>query len=258
MVHALLASMLFTPPTTTTAPGIIRCAVTGDARFSPSDVHMGAVLIDASWDGDTLTLFDAPSSGEGKVRLGQTQIFKDVRWENGQCETIALPEAIIYGTVSSRGDQATALVACGEIRWIPANATTYVFELPRTDCTIAALRKDGLLDVYASQPVAFDRTGLVNRFDVDLPETFQGGMGISFQTSWQGVVVMRVLPGSPADVAGLTPGMLITALDGVSVVGWSTADFQRKAVGEIGAPIRLDMVTPEGTSNVTLRRAVID
>ncbi len=69
-----------------------------------------------------------------------------------------------------------------------------------------------------------------------LPPRVQAQLGIE-----RGVEVVEVVPGSPAERAGLRPEDLIVTVDGKRVAG--AGDLQRLMVGElIGVPIRVELV----------------
>lgn len=84
-----------------------------------------------------------------------------------------------------------------------------------------------------------------------LGEAFQGeltGIGIEFQLySVPGVmVVSRILPGSPAETAGLLPGDRIVALDGAGLAGASLQDVLGMLGGEVGSRIAVQYQRGDG------------
>jgi S1-C subfamily serine protease len=69
-----------------------------------------------------------------------------------------------------------------------------------------------------------------------LPPRVQAQLGFE-----RGVEVVEVVPGSPAERAGLRPEDLIVTVDGARVAG--AGDLQRLMVGElIGVPIKVEIV----------------
>ncbi len=54
-----------------------------------------------------------------------------------------------------------------------------------------------------------------------------GGVGIAFQPTQFGAMVLAVAPGSPAEKAGLKPGAVIESINGVSLAGLQSADMIR-------------------------------
>ncbi|HNB28890.1 MAG TPA: S41 family peptidase, partial [Alphaproteobacteria bacterium] len=85
-----------------------------------------------------------------------------------------------------------------------------------------------------------------------------GGLGIEVTMEDGLVKVVTPMDGTPAAEAGLQPGDLISALDGVPIVGLSLNDAVEKMRGEVGTSIKLTVI--RGTQDpfdVTLKRAVI-
>ncbi|NPV88485.1 PDZ domain-containing protein [Coprothermobacteraceae bacterium] len=60
------------------------------------------------------------------------------------------------------------------------------------------------------------------------------GIGVYLQDSSSGVVVVKVVPGSPAEQAGIKAGDIITKVDGTSVIGWSVDQVSALIKGEEG------------------------
>jgi S1-C subfamily serine protease len=71
------------------------------------------------------------------------------------------------------------------------------------------------------------------------------GLGLSFQDrgTAQGVPLSRVVPGSPADRAGLTAGTVVAEIDGTSTVGRNEVDCIRM-VREAGNAVVLKYYDP--------------
>ncbi len=65
------------------------------------------------------------------------------------------------------------------------------------------------------------------------------GVGISYTISGDYALVKTVFYDSPADKAGIKPGDLLSAVDGVSIAGWTTDEIKEKVQGEKGSVVRL-------------------
>ncbi|MCP4870773.1 MAG: PDZ domain-containing protein [Proteobacteria bacterium] len=119
----------------------------------------------------------------------------------------------------------------------------------------------GMIDVVnRRQAVGASRTQaalppsgmLLSEDDADeLGDAFKGeltGVGIEFQLySRPGVmVVSRILPGSPAELAGLLPGDRIIALDGAGLAGASLQDVLGMLGGDEGTRIAVQFQRGEG------------
>lgn len=76
------------------------------------------------------------------------------------------------------------------------------------------------------------------------------GIGITQQKVDEGTLVVRTVKGAPADKAGLTPGDIITQVDG------KPADGAKGIAGQEGTKVVLTIKKPDGTSkDVTLTRS---
>jgi len=83
------------------------------------------------------------------------------------------------------------------------------------------------------------------------------GIGVAVEVDHDRMRVGTVAPGSPAEHAGVQPGDVVAAIDGVPVSGMSNADVARRMHGTTGSLVALTLVSPhEGaTRNVTIARA---
>lgn len=126
-------------------------------------------------------------------------------------------------------------------------------------CRAVAFRRDGLLQVRA-EPIefeAYDGTEVMLVF----PTGRTGGIGVQFQPVDGGVMVMAVMPGTPAAQAGLQPGDRIVSVGGELTDGLSAEDFVDAMTGPEGTEVdfEVEYETDEGTSIelITLTRAFL-
>lgn len=100
--------------------------------------------------------------------------------------------------------------------------------------------------------------GLQEKSLFDKLETVQGMCEMRFCTSQ--VAVQSILPGNPAEAAGLESGDLFIGVDGDSVEGVSTTQLAEKVRGEIGTPVQLKMYRPstEALYDAPVIRAIIE
>ncbi len=84
--------------------------------------------------------------------------------------------------------------------------------------------------------------------------SFQGiGATVSRQGDW--VVIVRAIPDTPAERAGIEPGTIILAVDGESAEGWSVEQAVLRIRGPRGSEVTLSVRFPDGTEDeVTLER----
>lgn len=86
-----------------------------------------------------------------------------------------------------------------------------------------------------------------------------GGIGVHYGLSTDHLTVTDVQEGSPAALAGVQNGDIITAIDGhpVSEMGGSRQDVSDHLRGVAGSRVKLRLVRPTQTIDITLRRALI-
>ncbi len=84
------------------------------------------------------------------------------------------------------------------------------------------------------------------------------GVGIAIREDPQShaIVIQWVIPNSPAAAAGLTNGLVISKMDGVSLDGKSLTESASLLGGPVGSTLKLELVTPDGsrTNTVELTR----
>lgn len=97
----------------------------------------------------------------------------------------------------------------------------------------------------------------LDRFKTRLSGTLTG-VGATLRRSKREVIIVGVVPGAPADVAGLRPGDRLTAVDGVSTLNLPLKDVVQRIKGPEGTSV--DVVTSRAGSSQTttlVRRTVV-
>lgn len=79
------------------------------------------------------------------------------------------------------------------------------------------------------------------------------GIGVTIHQRRGRVYVISVIPGTPADRAGLRYGDAILAVDGQSAQGWSTQEVARRVRGERGTAVELTIERAGETAPRTFR-----
>jgi hypothetical protein len=98
--------------------------------------------------------------------------------------------------------------------------------------------------------------------DTENPSGF-GGLGIQISQDGDRILIIGVLPNTPAARANLIPGSSITAIDGESVSGNTLENIVTKLRGNVGTPVRLTVlpafaiVNGENTKELELSREFI-
>lgn len=84
------------------------------------------------------------------------------------------------------------------------------------------------------------------------------GIGVSVEADERGVVIVKILPGSPAQSSGLAKGDLIVGVNGQSLEGRSLDFIVDLITGPEGSSLRLDVVRGQGwPQDITLVRRTI-
>lgn len=94
-------------------------------------------------------------------------------------------------------------------------------------------------------------------FTASMQDTTQVGIGIVSQNAGTGLALTSVIKDSPAEKAGLRAGDLITAVDGHSTVGESSALISTWIAGEVGAAVKITYERAGSAHTVNITRALI-
>lgn len=125
------------------------------------------------------------------------------------------------------------------------NGGSTIVQMPEdSECTIRAGRRDGMLMAW-SEWVKID-TSTDEEVYLDVPSEKTAGMGISIGKHPEGMLVFRVVAGSPAETAGLMAGDIILELDGHDATALNVEDFVRIGTGPIGTDVELIVSRPTG------------
>jgi hypothetical protein len=71
-----------------------------------------------------------------------------------------------------------------------------------------------------------------------------GGLGIQISQDGDRILILGILPNTPADRANLIPGSVITTIDGEPVTGKTMDAVINKLRGEIGSPVKITVQLP--------------
>jgi carboxyl-terminal processing protease len=85
-----------------------------------------------------------------------------------------------------------------------------------------------------------------------------GGIGIRFEDAKDGILILEVMPDSPASRAGMQAGQKLTQVDGASIIGLERGEITRLLRGTVGSEVILGVVTSDGeTRDYNVRRALV-
>jgi carboxyl-terminal processing protease len=84
------------------------------------------------------------------------------------------------------------------------------------------------------------------------------GIGATVQMKADQIVLVGILPGTPAEKAGLRAGDVVAAVDGQSTKGWTADDAVNHIRGKAGTAIKLQVLRNGETLNFDLTRQEIN
>jgi carboxyl-terminal processing protease len=84
------------------------------------------------------------------------------------------------------------------------------------------------------------------------------GIGASVQQKGDQIVIVSVLPGTPAEKAGITAGDVITGVDGQSTKGWTADDAVNHIRGKAGTAVKVQVSRNGQTLTFDLTRENIN
>ncbi len=127
------------------------------------------------------------------------------------------------------------------------------------ELAVVAERADGMLTTK-SEPVVVDATeGGSWEIELVVPSEPRAGLGVGIKPHVDGVEVLTVHAGTPAEEAGLGRGDVIVAVEGEETVGMPLSDFIAKMTGPEGTKVLFDVVHPDGTEErLQVERAFIE
>lgn len=128
-------------------------------------------------------------------------------------------------------------------------------------CEVQGRAPDGLLYARSAWEEVDLRAGEVVELDLYLPDERTGGLGVQIAAHEHGVLVDRVLPGTPADDLGLAPGDLIVEVDGLPTTALELDEFIEVMTGPAGTEVEfvleLELDTGFAEEVITLTREVL-
>jgi carboxyl-terminal processing protease len=117
---------------------------------------------------------------------------------------------------------------------------------------------DGMLGVLGDQYADYFNADQFDDLNNQLDGTFVG-IGVVLADTETGLTVQSVIPGSPAESAGLESGERIVTVDGVDVRTTPTGDVAQQVRGEVGTTVRLGLEGgSKGAREVSVTRAQLD
>ncbi len=109
----------------------------------------------------------------------------------------------------------------------------------------------GMLETLGDRYSYYMDPAEATRFNEDIEGLF-GGIGVVVEHKEDAIAVVSVLPGTPADKAGIEPGDRLAAVDGQSLAGASVEKAVRLIRGKPGTEVRLT-VQRDGVGTLEFR-----
>ena len=172
----------------------------------------------------------------------------DVRVVDDQDEP--LYRALVRVTSSTQG---------GNRRLLTDDKGRVTARLKAGELAVVAERADGMLTTK-SEPVVVDATeGGSWEIELVVPSEPRAGLGVGIKPHVDGVEVLTVHAGTPAEEAGLGRGDVIVAVEGEETAGMPLSDFIARMTGPEGTKVLFDVVHPDGTEErLQVERAFIE
>ncbi len=124
-------------------------------------------------------------------------------------------------------------------------------------CRVYAYRKDGALQARSAFVDLELWPGESLSLELFLPEEQVGGLGIEFAEHDEGIEVVAVRPGSPAEAFGLEPGDVIVEVDGVTATDLDQDQFIETMTGPTGSEVMF-VVTWEGDTGLVFEELLLE
>lgn len=112
----------------------------------------------------------------------------------------------------------------------------------------------GLVEAAGDQYTVFMDAKEAAEFDKDLSGEIGGGVGAEIGVRGGKPTIIRVLPGNPAEKAGVKAGDIIAAVNDQSTNGWNAEKTAGEIRGEAGTTVKLGLLRGEEVKEFTITR----
>lgn len=116
----------------------------------------------------------------------------------------------------------------------------------------------GLVAAAGDQYTVFMDAKETQAFNKELSGEIGGGVGAEIGIRNDQPSIVRVLPGNPAEKAGLLSGDVIVAVNDTSMVGATSTDAANKIRGEVGTTVKISVLRGNEKMDFTVTRATVN
>ena len=139
---------------------------------------------------------------------------------------------------------------CGGAALIEDHPDWSLVRVEAGPCELIAVRRDGLLESPELRLNVEIIAGAENQATLVFPVERTGGIGIRLQPVDEGMLVMGVMPGSPAEQAGIQEGDVIVEVDGHDATALDGREFSEIMTGPEGTSVQFVLATEGDTGLV--------
>ncbi len=112
---------------------------------------------------------------------------------------------------------------------------------------VFAERADGMLTSRSELVEVDGREGGAWSVELIISSEPKAGLGVNIAPADEGVRILAVHADTPAEVAGLQTGDIVTAVEGESTLGMPLVDFVERMTGPEGTKVLFDVLRPDGS-----------
>lgn len=115
----------------------------------------------------------------------------------------------------------------------------------------------GLVAAAGDKYTVYMNAKEATQFNNDLSGQIGGGVGAEIGVRNGKPTIIRVLPGNPAEAAGLKAGDVITGVNGANSGSWTADEAAKKIRGPVGTTVKITVQRGAETKEFTITRATV-
>lgn len=115
----------------------------------------------------------------------------------------------------------------------------------------------GLVAAAGDQYTVYMDTKEVEEFEKDLSGEIGGGVGAEIGVRNERPTIIRVLPGNPAERAGIKAGDIIASVNDQAAATWNAEKAASEVRGEVGSTVKLGLIRDGELKEFTITRQLV-